>query len=872
MKFTDIVDIKELRAICEDFTTLTGAVTAILDLNGNVLIATGWQDICTQFHRVNPTTAQRCRESDTILAGQLEQGETYNVYKCKNGMVDVAVPIVVDGEHVANFFTGQFFFEPPNVEYFLEQSDRVGFDKDRYIEALKKVPVFSHEQVKSLMQFFSRLVSLIGEMGRARKKYLEINVNLEKERLHLRTLLDTLPEMVWLKDPDGVYLNCNHEFEQLYNVPESEIIGKTDYDFVDRDLADFFREKDRLAADSGVKCVNEEWVTMLSTGRRVLLETAKMAMYASDGSIIGVLGVSRDITERNQAALDLRGALAEAHRFRKALDYVSSYIYIKDCQHRYLYANRAVLDMFDCTAEELAGSEDSRFFPEQTVKQLHDADLHVLAGGQSRQEVNVPSASHGNRVFLEVKAPIFEDADETTVSGILGVSTDITYIKDHQQQLEHIAHYDVLTNLPNRVLLADRLQQGLAQCQRRGLSLAVVYLDLDGFKEINDHHTHDVGDQLLIAVSQRMKAVLREGDTLARIGGDEFVAVLTDLEKPDDCKHLLTRLLQAVAVPVVVNETVLHVSASIGTTLFPQDGADADLLLRHADQAMYQAKQAGKNRYHLFDVDEDIVVKTQRESLERIRQGLERREFVLHYQPKVNLRTGEVIGAEALIRWQHPERGLLPPSMFLPIIEGHLLSIALGDWVIGTVLDQIDQWRKAGLNIIVSANVGARQLQQENFVPRLRELLSAYPQIKPSSLELEILETSAIADIGIVTELMKDCQKMGIRFALDDFGTGYSSLTYLKRLPAEQLKIDQTFIRDMLGDRDDLAIIEGIIGLAQAFRREVIAEGVETMAHAKMLLSLGCHLAQGYGIARPMPAENFPKWVEAWSLDSVWAI
>jgi diguanylate cyclase (GGDEF)-like protein/PAS domain S-box-containing protein len=451
-----------------------------------------------------------------------------------------------------------------------------------------------------------------------------------------------------------------------------------------------------------------------------------------------------------------------------------------------------------------------------------------------------------------------------------GTHQDITQMKKQQQQLHHIAHYDLLTGLPNRVLLADRMQQAMAQCLRRGETLAVAYLDLDGFKEVNDLHGHDIGDELLIALSQRMKATMREVDTLARIGGDEFVAVLVDLERPQDCEPALARLLRATAEQVTVGDAILQVSASIGVTLYPQDGSDADQLLRHADQAMYLAKQAGKNRYHMFDVDQAAAAEIQRESLEHLRRAMDQREFVLHYQPKVNMKTGELIGAEALIRWQHPERGLLPPSAFLPIIENHTISVEVGDWVINTALTQMTEWLAAGMNIPISVNVGARQLQHAEFAPRLSEFLAAHPAVHPNWLELEILETSALEDIMNVSEIMYACRKIGVRFALDDFGTGYSSLTYLKRLPADVLKIDQTFVRDMLGDADDLAIVEGVMGLANAFRRTVIAEGVETIAHGKLLLSLGCELAQGYAIARPMPAKELPEWAKTWRPDASW--
>nr|WP_297348594.1 EAL domain-containing protein [uncultured Glaciecola sp.] len=458
------------------------------------------------------------------------------------------------------------------------------------------------------------------------------------------------------------------------------------------------------------------------------------------------------------------------------------------------------------------------------------------------------------------------------VQHYVSLSTDISSMKAYQGKLERIAHYDALTNLPNRVLLADRLGQAMVQCKRNNRSLAVAFMDLDGFKEINDTYGHNVGDKLLLSVSQRMKAALREGDTLARIGGDEFIAVLVNLGKPEDSAPVLERLLKAAATPVTIDNYVMQVSASIGVTLYPQDGADAEQLMRHADQAMYVAKQAGKNRYRLFDTAQNNEIKRQLESIEDIAYALREGELVLYYQPKVNMRTNEIIGVEALIRWQHPIRGLIPPLQFLPLIEGHAISLELGEWVIDNALIQIEKWQKMGLNLPISVNISAHQLQQPNFTKRLAVLLSAHPEVDADWLELEILETTALNDISKVSATMQTCNELGVRFALDDFGTGYSSLTYLRNLPAQLIKIDQSFIRDMLEDPEDCAIVEGIIGLAKAFRRDVIAEGVETIAHGAMLLQLGCELAQGYGIARPMPASDIAKWVCNWKADDSWLI
>ncbi|MDO8991021.1 MAG: EAL domain-containing protein [Sideroxyarcus sp.] len=440
------------------------------------------------------------------------------------------------------------------------------------------------------------------------------------------------------------------------------------------------------------------------------------------------------------------------------------------------------------------------------------------------------------------------------------------------EKLEHIAHYDALTALPNRVLLADRLQQAMAQTNRRRDLLAVAYLDLDGFKAVNDNHGHDAGDQLLMAMAVRMKDTLREGDTLARLGGDEFIVVLTGLDNIEACIPMLERLLVAAAQPVQVSDILLQVSASLGVTFYPQgEEVNPDQLLRQADQAMYQAKLSGKNRYHLFDDAQDRNVRGHHENLERIRLALINNEFVLHYQPKVNMRSGELVGAEALIRWQHPERGLLPPALFLPLIENHLLSVELGEWVIENALSQIDLWHAAGSRIPVSVNVGARQMQQPDFVERLSLKLAAHPGVKPGDLEMEVLETSALEDLAKSSRVIEGCGELGVQFALDDFGTGYSSLTYLKRLPFTLLKIDQSFVRDMLDDPDDLAILEAVLGLAVAFRRQVIAEGVETLKQGEMLLQLGCELAQGYGIAHPMAAAELPEWAAAWRTHPAWS-
>lgn len=492
-----------------------------------------------------------------------------------------------------------------------------------------------------------------------------------------------------------------------------------------------------------------------------------------------------------------------------------------------------------------------------------------LPEGDRTRACEVQLMGHDGRLlWVQLQASRALDDDTPVLRMVL---SDISQLKSAQQRLEYLAHYDDLTGLPNRQLKADQLQQAIEKARQSGGRLAVVYIDLDGFKRINDQYGHDVGDKLLIAVAHQMQHALRPGDTLVRLGGDEFVAVLNNLNDTHTCKILLQSLLDAAAQPLQFEHQQLQVTASLGVTFYPQaEEIDGDQMLRQADQAMYQAKLVGQNSYQFFDAQQDQHVRDRHLEQHRLRQALVNHELVLHYQPKVNLRSGRVMGVEALIRWQHPERGLLAPAAFLPSMEGHPLAIDIGEWVMNEALTQIECWQAQGLQMAVSVNVDAHHLQQADFVVQLQRLMARHPTVQPWQLELEILENSALQDVGSASQVIEDCQLLGISFALDDFGTGYSSLTYLKRLRVAILKIDQSFVRDMLDDPDDLSILEGILGLGRAFHCAVIAEGVETLAHGELLLQLGCELAQGYGIARPMPAQALPDWITSWHQNMPW--
>ncbi|WP_185817640.1 bifunctional diguanylate cyclase/phosphodiesterase [Shewanella atlantica] len=599
---------------------------------------------------------------------------------------------------------------------------------------------------------------------------------------------------------------------------------------------------------------NGSWVWILDRGRVV--------EWTNDGKPVRMSGTHQDITKSKQSEEELKLAA-------RVFTYAREGITITDTSGVIIDVNDAFSAITGYTRDEVIGGNPRLL---QSGRHLPEFYKEMWATLQEKGHWTgeIWNKRKNGEVYPEILTISAVLDDASVVQHYVALFNDITAIKEHQGQLERIAHYDMLTHLPNRTLLADRLTQSMRHCRRQNSLLAVAFLDLDGFKEVNDTYGHVVGDELLIVVSSRMKEALRSVDTLARIGGDEFVAVMEDIETVEDCEPMLERLLQAASEPVLVGGVRLEVSASIGVTIYPQDGVDADQLMRHADQAMYVAKQEGKNRYRLFDSAHNAAMVNQHERLDRIRKALDQNEFLLHYQPKVNMRTGKVIGAEALIRWQSPECGLVGPNEFLPAIESHILSIEVGEWVIGTALCQISAWKKLGLDIPVSVNISALQLQSEDFATRLAELLAAFPEVAPSSLELEVLETSAIGDVLQVSETMLACIELGVNFALDDFGTGYSSLSHLRRLPASLIKIDQTFVRDMLADPDDLAIVESVVVLSKSFKRGVIAEGVESIEHGIALLQLGCELAQGYGIARPMIARDIPTWAADWQPDDSW--
>jgi len=677
----------------------------------------------------------------------------------------------------------------------------------------------------------------------------------------LSAIIESADDAIISKTLDGIITSWNAGAAAMFGYEAAETIGQSMLRMVPIDrVEEEYRVLQRILA--GEKVAHFETIRIRKNGLPIDISVTISAVLDGAGSIVGSSLIARDIAEKKHREIAF-------NQYHALIDFSDDAIITKTLEGCITSWNNAAQKIFGYTAAQIIGRPILDLFPQERYGEEKNILHKITCGGKIDHFETVLIHKDGTPVNVMVTISPLRDQDGSIV-GACKIARDITQLR-WQQQLKQLAHYDALTGLPNRLLLSERLHQAIAQERRTGSELALMHLELDGFKSINDEHGHDLGDALLIEIARRIGLLLGDNDTLARIDGYEFAIILAQTDCESQIREVIKRILQDCTEVINIDGKPLALSASIGLTTYPYDNVEEHQLLHHADLAMYEAMQSGKNRYAKFDASREAKSKGRYLHARRLGQAMEQNELLLHYQPKVNMRTHEVVGVEALIRWQHPEHGLLTPVQFLPLLEGHPLMEEIGIWVIGCALTQMERWQQEGMRMPVSVNLAPNQLQNPDFPGMLSALLARHSSVDPADLELEILETSALQDFEAVSQVMQTCRQFGVQFSIDDFGTGYSSLTYLKRLPATILKIDQSFVHDMLADQEDMAIVRGVIGLAAAFQRKVIAEGVETIAHGKKLLQLGCELAQGYGISRPMAAHVLPSWIETWHMQRPWA-
>ena len=493
------------------------------------------------------------------------------------------------------------------------------------------------------------------------------------------------------------------------------------------------------------------------------------------------------------------------------------------------------------------------------IDAVHPGDhARVLAGrrkapyGDYDEEFRILWPDGTLRWVHERAFPVRESTG--AVYRIAGTTVDITERKRVEERLTYLAHYDHLSGLPNRVLFQDRLEQSLAQSQRESWTTAVMFIDLDRFKVINDTLGHSAGDKLVLAVARRLSHLVRSGDTVSRLGGDEFALILQNLAKGQDAAIVAQKVLESLAEPFDVEGHEIFVTASIGITLYPSDSENPEALLKNADSAMYRAKQAGRNNFQYYTTEMNARSGENLHLENSLRRALERGEFTLHYQPKVDLRSGRIIGVEALMRWQHPEFGMVSPGKFIPLLEETGLIVPTGEWVLRAACAQLRAWEDSGIAVVpVSVNLSGRQFQHHDLVRSIVDIISD-SGVEPGQIELELTESSLMSNPDDANRILLSLKEFGVRISVDDFGTGYSSLAYLKRFPIDVLKIDRSFVQDIISDNEDAAIVRAIISLAHSLKLTVIAEGVETEEQLTFLVTNGCDQVQGYLLSVPLPA------------------
>lgn len=651
------------------------------------------------------------------------------------------------------------------------------------------------------------------------------------------------------------YMVWNEGMEKLTGVPAEKVLGKSAID-----LFPYLRENgidkllDRALKGEGCRSADSRFFIPHS-GKSGWVSGTYVPHYDSKGRITGVIGVVNDVTERKHSEDALRESEA---RYRLLFERNLAGVYVAGLDGRILDCNEAFAKIFGYSFDEIKThhASDLHFHPSK-----YEAFIKDLKKKKNLTNYELLLKNkHGNPVWvLENVSLIGDKATEEKM--IQGTIMDITEWKQAEERLNYLANYDALTDLPGRLLFSDRLRQAMIDAENDHGLVGIMMLDLDRFKMVNDSLGHDAGNQLLRQVAQRLATGLPAGDSVARLSGDEFTLLVRSRKELQDVADIAKKILTVFEKPFRVEDQDLFMTASMGVALFPPDGSNVETLLRCAETAMYNAKGEGRNTYHFFRSEMNVAVFKQLTMETSLRRALERNEFILHYQPKVAMLTGKIVGSEALIRWMHPDLGLLSPAQFIPIAEETGLILPLGEWVMRTACAQNKTWQKGSYDgLRVATNLSVRQFRQKDLVSIISRYLSE-SGLQPEYLELEITESVLMKHTEEALETLRQIQELGVKISVDDFGTGFSSLSYLKLFPIDSLKIDTSFVRDIPADQNDSAITRAIIQLGHSLRRTVVAEGVETIEQYEFLQNEKCDEIQGFYFSRPLPPVEFEKFI-----------
>lgn len=672
----------------------------------------------------------------------------------------------------------------------------------------------------------------------------------------LKSIIDTAPLRIFWKDKDLNYLGCNLIFaSDAGEVDPSNVVGKNDTQLYWKEQAASYQADDRKVIESRVAKLFYEETQTTPDGKTIWLNTSKIPLCNKDGEVFGILGIYEDVTLRKEMELSLE---KEKNTAQDYLDIVGVMILVLDIDNTVQLINRRGCEIIGYGVNEVIGKNwMENFVPERFRKEVNVVSDTLINPQQSTItyfENPVLTKDGQERMIAWTNTPLFDK--ERNIIGFLTSGQDITDRRIAEERSRYLANYDSLTGLPNRAHLDDHMRYTLSLAKRAHDTLAIMFLDLDHFKKVNDTLGHNIGDKLLIESAKRLQSAVREEDTVARLGGDEFIILLPNL-KMEGADKVAQKLLKVMKEPLQIESHELSLTASIGIALYPNDGDDFETLYKNADTAMYRAKQEGRNGYSFFTEEMQKYSIRNLEFSSALRHALEQDQLEVYYQPQISALDGKIIGAEALIRWHHPKLGFISPAEFIPIAEENGLILPIGEWVLRTAVKQAKEWMDQGNPpMIIAVNLSAVQFRHLTLPDTVSSILQEIG-LPPEYLELELTEGVAMNDPLKAIEIMNELHNRGIRMSIDDFGTGYSSLSYLKKFKIYKLKIDQSFVRDINIDDEDKAIVSAVIVMAKRLGLQTIAEGVETIGQLEYLKEQGCDEIQGYYYSKPLPAKAF---------------